>query len=134
MQSVMIGEILIGFGIVTQLLGWLVSNWSNWNVYVGFILSLAAGGLYVWGVLKYNDYVQQQTDKIAFRAWRINFIQFWVAAGVTLINMLLSFAYVGKSSCPSTTTPATTAVAAATAAAVNAAAAAAAVNAVSTTC
>ena len=51
----MIGEILIGFGIVTQLAGWATQQWIEWDVYVGFFMTLFAASIYIWGVLKWND-------------------------------------------------------------------------------
>ena len=92
-----IGEILIGFGIVTHLAAWFTQSFSSWATYARMALSLGSIGVWVWGFLKWLDAQEQPTDKTYFRSWRINFINFWVAAGVTVINAVLSFAYPGDS-------------------------------------
>ena len=41
---------------------------------------------------------EEGTDATAFRAWRINFISFFVAAGVTLVNIIASLVTATSSS------------------------------------
>ena len=82
---------MIGFGIVSQLIGLGVTSFSSTVTYAGFVLTLGAAGVYIWAVLKYNDYVEEPLMTTAFRAWRINFISFWVAIGVAVINIGLGY-------------------------------------------
>ena len=60
---------------------------------MGIILTLGAVGVYVWGALKWNDSRVDPTDKTMFRSWRVNFLSFWVSAGVTLINLAFASAF-----------------------------------------
>ena len=64
----MIALILIGFGIMCELIGtWL--SFAGWPVYVNLILALGSAGVYIWGVLKYVDFYNEPTGKTAFRSW-----------------------------------------------------------------
>ena len=56
-------------------------------------MTLGAIGVYVWGALKWNDSRVDPTDKTIFRSWRVNFINFMVAAGITLINLVFSWVF-----------------------------------------
>ena len=87
----MIGLILIGVGLACEAIGFGVSSWMSWSTIVGEILTIGAIGVYVWAVLKFNDFVEEQTVRTAFRAWQIAYISFWVSLGVTVINIILSF-------------------------------------------
>ena len=88
-----IAEILIGVGIATQLAGWFTQLWTAWSTYVGIILTFGAAAIYVWGVLKWNDGRIEPTAKTLFRSWRVNFINFWVAVGVTVVNIVFSWVF-----------------------------------------
>lgn len=92
----MIAEILIGFGIACELIGSLIYPFSYWVFIVNFILSLGAAGVYVWAVLKYVDYYNEPTAATAFRSWQVNYVNFWVALGVSLIYIILSFSVWGR--------------------------------------
>lgn len=64
----MIAEILIGFGIMCELVGtFFAFGW--WFNIVGFVLALGSAGVYVWAVLKYVDAINEPTAKTAFRSW-----------------------------------------------------------------
>ena len=47
----------------------------------------------MWGVLKWNDGRVEPTAKTLFRSWRVNFINFWVALGVTVVNIVFSWVF-----------------------------------------
>lgn len=82
----MISEILIGFGLLTFVAGWATQNWLWYPTWIGFAFTILGLAPYVWGLLKWNDARVEPTAGTAFRSWRINFISFWVAIGVALIN------------------------------------------------
>ena len=90
----MIAEILIGFGIMCELVGTFF-GFLYWPSITGFVLSLGAAGMYVWAVLKYVDAINEPTAATAFRSWQINYIMFWCALGVSLVYVGISFAYTG---------------------------------------
>ena len=90
-QLTMIGEILLGLGIVLQLATWFTQSFLLWSTYLRLFLTLGAAGVWVWGFLKWLDSQEQPTDRTMFRSWRVNFLNFWVTAGVTVINSVLSF-------------------------------------------
>ena len=96
-ELTLIGEILIGVGVVTGLVAWFTQSFMVWATYIRMVLSLVSIGVWVWGFLKWLDSYEQPTAKTMWRSWRVNFINFWVAAGVTVVNAVLSFAYPGDS-------------------------------------
>ena len=87
----MIGEILIGFGLIVQMAGWFTQSWLSWYTYVGEFFTLGAIGVWVWGVLKYNDARVEPTAATTYRSWRVNFIAIWLAVGVSIFNIGLAF-------------------------------------------
>ena len=88
----MIGEILIGFGVIVQMAGWFTQSWLSWYTYVGEVFTLGALGVWVWGVLKYNDARVEPNDKTTYRSWRVNFLAIWCAIGATVVNLALAWA------------------------------------------
>jgi len=91
----MIAEILIGFGIMCELVGTFFL-FTAWNSITGFVLALGSTGLYVWAVLKYVDAINEPTAATAFRSWQINYIMFWAALIVSLIYVGISFATISS--------------------------------------
>jgi len=87
----MIAEILIGFGIMCELVGSFFF-FTAWNHITGFVLALGSTGMYVWAVLKYVDAINEPTAATAFRSWQINYIMFWTVLVVSLIYVGISFA------------------------------------------
>ena len=103
MFNAMIGEILIGFGIVCQYIGWATGSWLSYYLWIGMILTTGAAGVYIWAVLKYNDFVEEHIMGTAYRAWRVNFIMFWVTIGVAIVNIGLGYANYSNFSVASST-------------------------------
>ena len=90
----MIAEILIGFGVMCELVGSFFV-FTAWPSVTGFVLSLGSAGMYVWAVLKYVDAINEPTAATAFRSWQINYIMFWTTLIVSLIYVGISFARIG---------------------------------------
>ena len=90
---VLVSEILIGFGIVAQLAGWCTQSFMAWPTFTGIGLTLLALGIYAWGFVYWYKSIDVPSAKSMFRSWRINFIDFWVAAGVTLINIVFAWLF-----------------------------------------
>ena len=87
----MIGEILIGFGLVCFQAGWATQSWAWWPVYIGEFFTIVGMALYVWAVLKWNDARVETNMKTAFRSWRINQLSFWGNVGVALATIGLAW-------------------------------------------
>ena len=87
----LIGEILIGFGLVCFQAGWATQSWAWWPVYLGQFFTVVGLALYVWAVLKWNDARVETNMKTAFRSWRINQLSFWGNVGVAIITIGLSW-------------------------------------------
>ena len=94
-ELTMYAQILAGAGIGFQLLAFAAASFAAFQVndIIAFVLSLGAAGTYVWAVLKWVHARELPTQLTTFRSWKVNFVCFWVYAGVTLLNVILAYPY-----------------------------------------
>ena len=57
------------------------------------VLTFGAGAIYVWSAMKWYDGRVEPTAKTLYRSWRINFINFICAVGVTVVNVVFSWLF-----------------------------------------
>jgi hypothetical protein len=70
---------------------------NGWEGYTGIVLNAGLVAFYVWAVLKWYHATYELTNmKTTFRAWKVNFLAFWVYVSVTAIDILLT-AFFSKS-------------------------------------
>lgn len=91
-STALIGIILIGFGIIAESVGWFWFGWG-WQSYVAEGLNFLALIVWLFGVLKWYDVTQEDTDLTTFRAWRINLLSFFVSIFASAGNVFLAWYY-----------------------------------------
>jgi hypothetical protein len=89
----MIAEILIGFGIVCELIPTFFT-FIAWPSITGFGLSLVSLGMYIWGVLKWVAARKEPTADTAKRSWKTNIIMLWTVFSISIVYISISFAYI----------------------------------------
>jgi hypothetical protein len=88
-ELIIAGETLIGLGIFLQLIFWGATEMSSPVAYVGLIFTVIPLCVYIWAIVAYQDYVEENSVKNAYRAWKINLTSFWVAISFTIINITI---------------------------------------------
>ena len=65
-------------------------NWTKWTSYLTSILSYGGVLMYVWAMLAWLQSSKAPSAETTFVSWRVNFINFWVAAGLAALNIIMA--------------------------------------------
>ena len=61
---------------------------------IGFILSFGMASVYIWALVNWMFALEDPTKLTTFRAWKLNFVTFWVYVGATLLNIVCAYEWI----------------------------------------
>jgi hypothetical protein len=90
-ENTLIAIIFLGVAAGDLTISIASTNWTTWTSYITSLFSLGTLGMYIWALLAWLLARYKPSDESTFVSWRVNFINFWVVAGVAAFNMIIAF-------------------------------------------
>ena len=90
-ENALIAIIFLGVAAGDLAISTASTSWTTWTSYITSFLSFGAFGIYIWALLAWLMAKFKPSNESTFVSWRVNFINFWVVAGVAAFNMIIAF-------------------------------------------